>query len=138
MRILHYPPIDDAAHPNAMRSAPHEDIGVMTVIPRATEAGLQVLKRSGEWLDVNVPEGAAIINAGDALQYITGIPSTTHRVINSPAHRHRYSIPFFGNFPAAFTLNVMQTGSGKGNVSPITYGEFLNERYKKIGIRGEG
>lgn len=139
MRLLHYPPIDPSTNPNAMRSGAHEDIGVMTVIPRATEAGLQVKTRKGEWINVEVPPDAAIINAGDTLQYITArrIPSTTHRVVNNPHDRHRYSIPFFGNFPSEFPLEVLRT-CRKNEVSPIiTYGEFMSRRYKKIGIRKE-
>ncbi len=137
MRLLHYPPIDPSLPTNAMRSSPHEDIGVMTVIPRATQAGLQVLKRNGEWVDVEVPPNAAIINAGDTLQYITDgrIPSTTHRVVNGPTDRHRYSIPFFGNFPNEYPLEVLSTCRRGETPPPITYGEFLSKRYKAIGIR---
>ncbi len=139
MRLLHYPPIEPTADPNAMRSGAHEDIGVMTVIPRATETGLQVKTREGQWIDVEVPPDAAIINAGDTLQYITAgrIPSTTHRVINNPSDRHRYSIPFFGNFPPDFPLKVIRTCQGSGISPVITYGEFMSGRYKKIGIRKE-
>lgn len=139
MRLLHYPPIDVTTYPNAVRSAAHEDIGVMTVIPRATEAGLQVKTREGEWIDVEVPPDAAIINAGDTLQYITAghFPSTIHRVVNSPCERHRYSIPFFGNFPSEFPLEIVST-CRESEISPvITYGEFMRGRYKKIGIRKE-
>lgn len=136
MRLLHYPPIDHINSAGPMRSAPHEDIGVMTVIPRATEAGLQVMERNGEWIDIEVPSDAAIINAGDTLQYITGgqIPSTTHRVVNK--HQRRYSIPFFGNFPLEFPLKILDTCKNDKPAPVITYGDFLNNRYKAIGIRG--
>ena len=139
MRLLHYPPIGLTTDSNAVRSSAHEDIGVMTVIPRATEAGLQVKSREGEWIDVEVPSDAAIINAGDTLQHITAgqIPSTMHRVANNPGDRHRYSIPFFGNFPPEFPLEVLKPCRGNGIYPVIAYGEFMSGRYKKIGIKEE-
>src|SRR5579885_1390580 len=138
MRILHYPPVDRSiSPPGSVRSAPHEDISMMTIIPRATHPGLQVKNHDGEWLDVVVPDGAAIINAGDTLSYITNgmIPSTTHRVINPPEndYSHRYSIPFFGSLPNETVLQVLDHCKGETPVEnlpeKITFGEFLHERY---------
>jgi isopenicillin N synthase-like dioxygenase len=144
MRILHYPPVDVSLNqPGAVRAAPHEDLGVMTVIPRATRPGLQVQNHDGDWLDVIVPEGAAIINSGDTLSRMTNgiIPSTTHRVINPSEndYSHRYSIPFFGNFPFNTMLRVLDkcknTVSQQALPQDITFGDFLTERYKKIGLK---
>ena len=144
MRLLHYPPVGPLKSPlGAVRSAAHEDLSMMTVIPRATASGLQVLTRHQEWLDVVVPDNAAIINAADTLQYITNgfIPSTTHRVVNPPVHdhSHRYSIPFFASLPFATPLRVLE--KCKGNTPPenlpkeITFGEFLTQRYQAIGLK---
>lgn len=141
MRILHYPPvIPEQCPPGAVRSAPHEDLGVMTLIPRATRPGLQIKTHQGEWLDVVVPDDAVIINSGDVLSYMTNgiIPSTTHRVINPPVedHSHRYSIPFFGNFAFDAVLRVLD--KCKTNADELheetTFGEFLHQRYQKIGL----
>ncbi|VVC77209.1 hypothetical protein AQUSIP_25360 [Aquicella siphonis] len=143
MRILHYPPIDPQhTHPGALRSAPHEDISLMTIIPRATHARLQIKNRQGNWLDVVVPDNAAIINSGDTLSRITNgvIPSTTHRVINPPRQdtSHRYSIPFFGSLPFECVLRVLDkckvTPSSHELPQDITFGDFLKERYQKIGL----
>lgn len=143
MRILHYPPINPLqCPPGAIRSAPHEDLGVMTVIPRATRSGLQVKTRQGEWIDVIVPDGAAIVNSGDTLSYITNnrIPSTTHRVINPPNtdQTHRYSIPFFGGFPFDTVLEVLDKCKQTNNSAlktKVTFGEFLTTRYQEIGLQ---
>lgn len=144
MRILHYPPVDPGlAPPGAVRSAPHEDLGFMTVIPRTTAPGLQVKDKNGEWLDVTVPDDAAIINSGDALQHITNgiIPSTTHRVIN-PVRQdfsHRYSIPFFCNLPFHTIMRVLdkcRQGSAENTLPPdITFGAFMRKRYDEIGLK---
>lgn len=84
MRVAYYPLLENVEYPTgAIRAAEHEDIDMMTVIPRMTEPGLQVLLNSGEWIEVEIPEGAAVINAGDTLSRLTNfiIPSTTHRVV---------------------------------------------------------
>lgn len=144
MRMLHYPPVDrKLSMPGAIRSAPHEDISMMTVIPRATRPGLQIKSHQGEWLDVMVPDNAAIINAGDTLSYITNgiIPSTTHRVINPDKHDDspRYSIPFFGSLPFNTMLRVLDKCRGRSEIynlpKKITFGEFLSKRYKDIGLK---
>lgn len=141
MRILHYPPVDPLkSPPGAVRSAPHEDLGVMTIIPRATRAGLQVQNRQGDWMDVVVPEGAAIVNSGDTLSHITNglIPSTTHRVVNPQDNdrSHRYSIPLFGAFPFDTVLQVLDKCKKSAEVTgkEITFGDFLAERYRAIGL----
>lgn len=144
MRMLHYPPVDPAiCPPGAVRSAAHEDLSMMTVIPRATSRGLQVKNLNDEWLDVIVPENAAIINAGDTLNYITNgiIPSTTHRVINPKEgdYSHRYSIPFFGSLPFDVVMRALdkcrRDTLEKDLPKEITFGEFLTKRYQEIGIK---
>lgn len=144
MRMLHYPPINPTlSPPGAIRSAAHEDVSMMTVIPRATHPGLQVKNHQGDWIDVTVPDNAAIINAGDTLSYMTNgiIPSTTHRVINPPIHDYssRYSIPFFGSLPFNTVMRVLDKCRGNTPKSAlpkeITFGDFLSKRYRDIGIK---
>jgi isopenicillin N synthase-like dioxygenase len=143
MRILHYPPIDSShSLSGAVRSAPHEDLSIMTIIPRATRPGLQVKNHRGQWIDVLVPENAAIINSGDTLSYVTNgmIPSTTHQVINPEENdfSHRYSIPFFGSLPAHTVLKILdKCKQGMPmNLLPkeMTFGEFMRKRLHEIGI----
>lgn len=142
MRPIHYPAIPDNVIPSAIRAAAHEDLGIMTIVPRATAPGLQAQKTDGTWLNVTVPEGAAIINAGDVLSMVTNgmIPSTTHRVVNpDPLDKSdRYSIPFFGNLPADTPLRVLNKciGNTRRQDLPkeVTFGEFMRERYAEIGI----
>lgn len=141
MRSIHYPPIDrENTPPGAMRAAPHEDICMMTLIPRATAAGLEVLEKDGTYLPVVVPEGAAIINAGDTLMRLTGgrIPSTTHRVVNprEDFESHRYSVPFFGQPSQGTVISVLPSCRGYEEAAPdITFGELLQERLRAIGLK---
>jgi isopenicillin N synthase-like dioxygenase len=50
----------------------------------AEEAGLQILRPDGSWMDVSPPQGGLAVNVGDMLQRLTNhmLPSTTHRVVN--------------------------------------------------------
>jgi isopenicillin N synthase-like dioxygenase len=92
LRPVHYP-----ANPTPGRfwAAQHTDIDLFTILPMATEDGLQVL-HNGEWISVRTPAGAVVINAGDKLQNITNgyFKSAVHRVMSKP-NVERYSIVYF-------------------------------------------
>jgi isopenicillin N synthase-like dioxygenase len=100
LRMVHYPPLLDEATSGAVRAAAHEDINLITLLPAATAKGLQAKNLNGGWVDVNCPDRALIINAGDMLAECTQnfIRSTTHRVINpigDDAKQSRMSMPLF-------------------------------------------
>ena len=61
LRLVHYPPTPPK--PEGVRAEAHEDINVITLLLGAEEAGLQLLTREGEWLEVNPPEGAPSLNS---------------------------------------------------------------------------
>jgi isopenicillin N synthase-like dioxygenase len=94
LRALHYP----ANVPqDTVWAAPHTDIDLFTVLPRATGPGLQLKNAAGDWIDVVVPEDAFIINAGDMLQNLSNgvFKSSMHRVVNLDTTKERYSMVFF-------------------------------------------
>ena len=65
LRLLHYPPVPaDAAE---VRAGAHEDINLITLLLGAEEAGLQLLTKEGDWLPINPPKGAMVVNVGDML-----------------------------------------------------------------------
>ncbi|MBI3230624.1 MAG: isopenicillin N synthase family oxygenase, partial [Burkholderiales bacterium] len=43
LRVLHYPPLTGNEEPGAVRAAAHGDINLLTILPAATQSGLQVL-----------------------------------------------------------------------------------------------
>ncbi len=99
LRILHYPPLSGDESPGAIRAAAHEDINLLTILPAASNPGLQVETEEG-WLDVPCDFSNLIINIGDMLQEASSqyFPSTTHRVINpdgSSPNESRMSLPLF-------------------------------------------
>lgn len=126
LRVLHYPPIDDDAEPDAIRAGAHEDINLLTLLPAANEPGLQVKQLDGSWLDVPCDFGNLIINIGDMLQEASGgyFPSTTHRVINPEGQdttKARISLPLFLHPRPDVVLSDRYTA-----------GSYLTERLKEL------
>lgn len=100
LRVLHYPPLTGSEPPGAVRAAAHGDINLLTILPAATEPGLQVLGKDLAWHDVPCNFGLLIVNIGDMLQEASGhyYPSTVHRVLNpvgAAATKSRISLPLF-------------------------------------------
>lgn len=122
-RVILYPEI--AAGAKGIRSAPHEDINLITMLPAATAPGLEIKTRAGEWIPIDNPPDSIIVNAGDMLQMHTGgrIRSATHRVMNLPGRR--YSIPHFVHPRADVVLREEPR---------LTAGEYLRQRLIEIGV----
>jgi len=100
LRVLHYPPLRGDEEPGAVRAAAHGDINLLTILPAATEPGLQVLGKDNAWHDVPCDFGLLIVNIGDMLEEASGkyYPSTVHRVLNptgESARKSRISLPLF-------------------------------------------
>ncbi len=139
LRYLHYPP--QPAKPSGIRAAAHEDINTITLLLGAEERGLQLLTRRGEWLDIDVPTGALVVNVGDMLQRLTNhvLPSTTHRVVNpvgEASKRARFSMPFFLHFAPDYLIRTLPSCVTADNPNrypdPITANGYLYQRLKEI------
>ena len=142
MRLLHYPPVPQAAE-GRIRAAAHEDINTITLLLGAEEAGLQLLARDGRWLPVAPPEGALAVSIGDMLQRLTNgrLRSTTHRVVNpvdERARHARYSMPFFLHFRPDFLIEALEqcVDSDRRDAvdSPITAHDYLMQRLREINL----
>ena len=130
LRVLHYPPLTGAEPPGAMRAAAHGDINLLTLLPAATEPGLQVLGKDQAWHDVPCDFGLLIVSIGDMLQEASGhyYPSTVHRVLNpvgAAAHKSRISLPLFLHPRREVVLSER-----------YTVGSYFEERMREL--RGEG
>lgn len=128
-RLIHYPPLTGNEPKDALRSAPHEDINLLTLLPAATASGLQVKNAKGEWLDVPINPGWIIVNVGDMLQECSGhyYPSTTHRVLNptgEAAKQSRLSMPLFLHPRDEVVLSKRHTA-----------GSYRRERFEEIGLK---
>ena len=101
LRILRYPPLTGNEPPESIRAGAHEDINLITMLPAASESGLQIKpKGTDDWIPVEAPAGSIVINVGDMLQELTdgAMPSTTHQVVNptgDAANKARLTAPVF-------------------------------------------
>lgn len=126
LRVLHYPPIAPGAE--GVRSAAHEDINLITLLPAATARGLQVKNAQGDWIDVQNEPDAIVVNIADMLQILCGgrLRSTTHQVINTETQRDRFSMPFFVHARGEVVLDP---------VTGLTAAQCLQERLDLINRR---
>lgn len=126
LRVLHYPPLSGTEEPGAVRAAAHSDINLLTILPAATEPGLQVLGKDQLWHDVPCDFGLLIVNNGDMLQEASGgfYPSTVHRVLNpvdAARTKSRLSLPLFLHPRREVVLS-----------SRYTVGSYFDERMKEL------
>ena len=104
-RAIHYPAMHQAPDSIHVWAAEHADINLITALPRATAAGLQVKIDQG-WVDAVPPENGAIINTGLMLERFTNglIAPGFHRVVSGPGQQgDRYSVVQFAH-PEPWTL----------------------------------
>ncbi len=129
LRVLHYPPLTGNEEPGAVRAAAHGDINLLTILPAATQSGLQVLGKDKEWHDVPCDFGMLIVNIGDMLDEASRgyYPSTTHRVLNptgEDAKKSRVSLPLFLHARPDVVLSERHTA-----------GSYLEERLIELGVK---
>ena len=143
LRIIHYPPLSGEVDSTAFRSAPHEDINLITLLCEATQGGLEILTRENEWIPVEAKSGQIVVDSGDMIARVTNgvVPATTHRVSNPnrAVNESRYSIPFFVHPFSACDLTVMDrfvSEDRPARFDPITAGEYLEQRLREIGLKG--
>ena len=95
MTLLHYPP--QVTGDNRFGIHPHKDTAALTILVPDSVGGLMVRKRNtNDWLEVNAPGDALVVNIGDLLELWSGgyFVSTPHKVVNRSG-RERYSFPWF-------------------------------------------
>ena len=142
LRAIYYPPITSEPK-SAIRAEQHEDINLITLLVGASADGLEVMDTAGKWIPVKTAPTEIVVNVGDMLQRLTNnvLRSTTHRVVNPPRekwHTARYSIPFFLHPVSEMPLDCLEncvTAHNPLNYSPITAGEYLDERLREIGLK---
>ncbi|KAK7042577.1 Clavaminate synthase-like protein [Favolaschia claudopus] len=64
----------------------HTDFGTITILYSQPVAALQILAQDGKWKWIKHIENALVINAGDALEFLSGgyYKATIHRVVQPP------------------------------------------------------
>jgi isopenicillin N synthase-like dioxygenase len=94
LKLVHYP----ASTTSLQGVGPHKDSsGWWTFLLQASPEvnGLQVLNKSGSWIDVPAIPDTFVVNIGQAFEVVTNgvCKATTHRVLSST--QERFSVPFF-------------------------------------------
>lgn len=86
-RLLHYPP-------NSGIIAPHNDVGLLTILSQDQTGGLQIWFQ-GRWVDVIPIQNTFVINIGDILQnWSSGLLKSTRHQVNNKKTVDRYSMTF--------------------------------------------
>jgi isopenicillin N synthase-like dioxygenase len=142
-RAIHYPPMAAAPGVGHLWAAPHGDINLITALPRATAAGLQVCVE-GRWQAACPPPGRVIINSGLMLERLSNglIPAGWHRVVAAADQRGaRLSVVQFCH-PAPWTV-LAPVPSCCGPASPPRWagmlaGDALEQVLFRIGLLEEG
>jgi isopenicillin N synthase-like dioxygenase len=114
LRLLYYPAPKPTDDPEAVWGAPHEDLNALTIMPRSTIPGLQMLTKDGKWKSVIVPPGYLIVNTGEQLQMKTAglIKATRHQVLNPGgeyARAERYTSILFASWSDDFSLKPYES-----------------------------
>lgn len=130
-----------SAFEGCLRSAPHEDISMLTLLPVALGGGLEIRVRDAGWQKVGGEAGELVVNAGDILQHLTAgfIPSTTHRVVNPVGDDDAFRIatPLFVHPVPTALLRVPETlwrlAGAREEPEPVHARTKLNMRLVEIG-----
>ncbi|NNE11950.1 MAG: isopenicillin N synthase family oxygenase [Ilumatobacter sp.] len=134
LRLIHYPPQSRVTPaPGQLGCGVHTDYGTLTVLADDGVGGLQVRRRSGEWVDVGVPEGQLVVNLGDLMAIWTNDRwvSNPHRVVNPPGV-DRYSSALFVTPPFHLRIETLPTcldADGSTRHEPLVSGPYLLSRF---------
>jgi len=136
-RINYYPRQEDPPAEGQLRAGAHTDYGMLTILSGESAPGLQVLTRSGEWVDVATDKYRFVCNIGDLLMRWTNDRwvSNTHRVLNPPREMarasSRMSIAFFHhpNHDARIECIPGCAGDAPPRYEPVLSGEFRDYKY---------
>jgi isopenicillin N synthase-like dioxygenase len=134
LRILRYPQADQRSAAAQLGCGAHSDYGSLTLLYTDGTPGLQLLTADGDWVEIDVPDGALVVNIGDLLQRWTNdaYRSTMHRVI-PPVDRDRYAVPLFVTPSWSTQVTCLPSCSSAGNpprYQPVLAGEYLMSRFQ--------
>jgi isopenicillin N synthase-like dioxygenase len=139
LRVRNYPAPQEAPVPGQLRAGAHSDYGSLTILKTEDRpGGLQVLGKTGEWLDVPHVPGCFVVNIGDMMARWTNDRwvSTLHRVVNPPPDRaaesRRQSLVFFHNPNYDAVVSCLPGCASDANppkYPPTTSGGHLREKF---------
>jgi isopenicillin N synthase-like dioxygenase len=136
-RATWYPPAATAPSPGSWWAVEHQDFDLITALPPATAAGLEV-RVGGGWHRVTVPGKYCVIMAGMVLERLTSgaVPAVFHRVRAEPGQDYgRLSVVQFCH-PVPWTVLTPLTlpvGLDGAAVFPVlTAGDLFDRTMYRI------
>jgi isopenicillin N synthase-like dioxygenase len=140
VRLNFYPEQKTAPKPGQLRAGSHTDFGSFTILNgENVPGGLQVITKSGEWIDVETDPETFVVNIGDLLMRWTNDRwiSNAHRVVNPPAtiaaRAKRLSIAFFHQ-PNYDALIECVAAPGEAKYPPVLSGEYRDLKYRQTAV----
>ena len=130
LRVLHYPAAGPGAA-EAVGAGEHTDYGNITLLATDGEAGLEIRRRDGVWIEAPPILDALVCNIGDLLMRWTNnvYVSTPHRV--RVPERERYSIAYFLDPNPEAEVAVLPACTAPGapaRYPPILAADYLRQR----------
>jgi len=139
LRVSHFPV---ASHDGTYNEwfATHTDITLFTILPQATDEGLEIEQSDGSWVRAVVPKNAFIVRCGDMLENMTNgyFKSSKQRVLKSSDNKKdRYEMALYvhpRNKDRMDPLPTFITKTGGEELFPkATRLELLMERLADMG-----
>ena len=133
LSLLHYGDVKSVPEKGLYGADEHTDGPVITVLRTDGTPGLQVLSKTGQWIDVPQRTGAFVVNLGDMLERMSNglFRSTPHRVVLQGGSE-RFSVPFFYepgfDVPIA-CLDICCSEDNPPKFEPTTSGQYLHDKY---------
>jgi isopenicillin N synthase-like dioxygenase len=121
-RAIHYPAMGEAPSAAHVWADAHNDINLVTALPRASGRGLQLETGDG-WVDVVPPADHVVMNSGIMLERMTNglIPAGRHRVVaGDDADHDRFSVVQFCHPAPWFVLSPLPSCVDASH--PLRYG----------------
>lgn len=128
-----YPNAQNQASPtDQLGIGAHTDFECFTLVTQDAHSGLEVLSKSGYWIQAKPIPGSIVVNIADCFMRQTNdyFVSTVHRVVNKGGVE-RYSCPFFFGLDPEMKLEPVPTCVGEGRprrYEVVSSGEYLRWR----------
>ncbi|XP_058780981.1 probable 2-oxoglutarate-dependent dioxygenase AOP1 [Vicia villosa] len=115
---------------SAVTFVPHTDKSTITLICENEIQGLQVLQKSGNWVNVNVPSNGFVVIVGDILQTWSNgrFEAPMHRVVLKGDNKERFVFVLF-SFPKKDTLIKIPSELVDEEDHPLRYKSFKYEEF---------
>ena len=135
MRLMHYPPQDQALDEGSIGATPHTDFGLATVLYQDPSGGLELQLPDGSWISAPFIADTLFVNLGQLMSRWTNdvYRAALHRVVNRRS-QDRYSIPFFFNpdhHASVECIASCQSPERPARYPPVAAGAYISQLVQK-------